>query len=244
MAADEGIRLQKVLAAAGLGSRRKCEELIAMGRVEVDGRLVTEMGTRVDPEKAVVRVDGERVNVAPEMTYLALNKPAGVVSTMSDPEGRPCIGDYFGTGKQRLFHVGRLDTDTEGLLLLTNDGELSNRLTHPSWGVEKEYLVEVTGVIRKETVREVLAGVVLEDGPVVVDDLKIVQEGEGRSLVTVTLHEGRNRIVRRLLEEVGHPVRRLVRVRVGTVNLGDMRPGAVRPLNRAELSGLFESVGM
>jgi 23S rRNA pseudouridine2605 synthase len=242
--AEEGIRLQKVLAAAGLGSRRKCEELIAMGRVEVDGKLVTEMGTRVDPLKAVVRVDGERVNVAPEMTYLALNKPAGVVSTMNDPEGRPCIGDYFGTGKQRLFHVGRLDTDTEGLLLLTNDGELSNRLTHPSWGVEKEYLVEVTGIMRKETVREVMAGVTLEDGPVVVDDLKIVQEGEGRTLVAVTLHEGRNRIVRRLLEEVGHPVRRLVRTRVGTVNLGDMRPGAVRPLNRAELAGLFESVGM
>lgn len=244
MSAEEGIRLQKVLAAAGLGSRRKCEELIAMGRVEVDGRPVLEMGTRVNPETAVVRVDGERVNVAPEMTYLALNKPAGVVSTMSDPEGRPCLGDYFGTGKQRLFHVGRLDTDTEGLLLLTNDGELSNRLTHPSWGVEKEYLVEVNGVVRKETVRQVLSGVVLDDGPVVVDDLKIVQEGEGRSLIAVTLHEGRNRIVRRLLEHAGHPVRRLVRTRVGTVHLGDMRPGAVRPLNRAELSGLFESVGM
>jgi 23S rRNA pseudouridine2605 synthase len=241
---NEGIRLQKVLAAAGVGSRRKCEELIAEGRVEVDGRIVTQLGTRIHPETAVVRVDGERVNVAPELTYLALNKPSGVVCTMNDPEGRPCIGDYFGTGKQRLFHVGRLDTDTEGLLLLTNDGELSNRLTHPSWGIEKEYLAEVTGVVRKETVREVLGGLTLDDGPVVVDAFRVVQQGEGRSLVEITLHEGRNRIVRRVLEQVGHPVRRLVRSRVGSVHLGDMRPGAVRPLTRSELAGLYESVGL
>jgi 23S rRNA pseudouridine2605 synthase len=241
---QEGIRLQKVLAAAGVGSRRKCEELIAEGRVEVDGRTVTMLGTRVDPSTAVVRVDGERINIAPELTYLALNKPAGVVCTMNDPQGRPCIGDYFGTGRQRLFHVGRLDTETEGLLLLTNDGELSNRLTHPSWGVEKEYLAEVQGAMRKEIAREILGGVVLDDGPVAVDDFKIVQIGEGRALVEITLHEGRNRIVRRLLEHVGHPVRRLVRSRVGTVTLGDMRPGAVRPLTQSELAGLFESVGM
>jgi 23S rRNA pseudouridine2605 synthase len=243
-AEDDGIRLQKVLAAAGVGSRRKCEALIAEGRVEVDGRIVTQLGTRIHPETATVRVDGERVNVAPEQVYLALNKPSGVVCTMSDPQGRPCIGDYFGTGRQRLFHVGRLDTETEGLLLLTNDGELANRLTHPSWGVEKEYLVEVTGVVRKETVREVLGGVALEDGPVVVDAFRVVQAGEGRSLVEVTLHEGRNRIVRRLLDSVGHPVRRLVRTRVGTVPLGDMRPGAVRPLTRSELAGLFDAVGL
>jgi 23S rRNA pseudouridine2605 synthase len=178
------------------------------------------------------------------LTYLALNKPAGVVCTMSDPQGRPCIGDYFGAGKQRLFHVGRLDTDTEGLLLLTNDGELSNRLTHPSWGVEKEYLAEVQGAMRKEVAREILAGPVLDDGPVSIDGFTIVQVGEGRTLVELTLHEGRNRIVRRVLEDAGHPVRRLLRTRVGTVTLGDMRPGAVRPLTRSELGGLFESVGM
>jgi 23S rRNA pseudouridine2605 synthase len=241
---DDGIRLQKVLAAAGVGSRRKCEDLIAEGRVEVDGQTVTQLGTRIHPETAVVRVDGERINVTPERSYLALNKPSGVVCTMSDPEGRPCIGDYFGGGKQRLFHVGRLDTDTEGLLLLTNDGELSNRLTHPSWGIEKEYLAEVTGIVRREHVREVMGGVTLEDGPVVVDDFRIVQTNEGRSLIEITLHEGRNRIVRRLLEHVGFPVRRLLRTRVGTVHLGDMRPGAVRPLTRSELAGLFEAVGL
>lgn len=239
-----GVRLQKVLAAAGLGSRRKCEVLISQGRVEVDGEVITALGTRIDPDTATVRVDGERINVATEKTYLALNKPAGVVCTMSDPEGRPCIGDYFGTGRQRLFHVGRLDTDTEGLLLLTNDGELSNRLTHPSWGVEKEYLVEVTGTVRKETVRQILDGVDLEDGLVMADEFRIVQPGEGRTLVEITLHEGRHRIVRRLMDEVGHPVRRLVRTRVGSVRLGDMRPGAVRPLTRSELAGLFDLVGM
>lgn len=243
-AGDEGIRLQKVLAAAGIGSRRKCEDLIAEGRVEVDGSVVTQLGTRIHPETAVVRVDGERVNVAPERAYLALNKPVGVVCTMSDPEGRPCIGDYFGMGKQRLFHVGRLDTETEGLLLLTNDGELSNRLTHPSWGIEKEYLAEVKGVVRRDTVREVMGGITLDDGPVVVDDFRIVQTNEGRTLVEMTLHEGRNRIVRRMLEHVGFPVQRLLRTRVGTVHLGDMRPGAVRPLTKSELAGLFEAVGL
>jgi len=239
-----GIRLQKVMAAAGIGSRRKCEELIADGRVEVDGRIVDRMGVRVDPDTAVVRVDGARINVAPDNIYLALNKPAGVVTTMSDDRGRACIGDFFSDRKERLFHVGRLDTDTEGLLLLTNDGELSNRLTHPSWGIEKVYLCQVQGTIPKDVGRTLMAGIELEDGPVAVDHFAVVQQAEGRSLVEITLHEGRNRIVRRIMEAIGHPVNRLVRTQVGEVRLGDMRPGAVRPLTRAEVAALYESVGL
>ena len=241
---QNGIRLQKVLAAAGIGSRRKCEELIAQGRVEVDGKVVDRMGVRVDPDSAVVRVDGERINVAPDRVYLALNKPIGVVTTMSDDLGRPCIGDYFGERRERLFHVGRLDTDTEGLLLLTNDGELSNRLTHPSWGIEKVYLAQVQGQIAKDVGKTLMAGIELDDGPAVVDHFAVVQQAEGRSLVEITLHEGRNRIVRRIMEAVGHPVNRLVRTQVGQVRLGDMRPGAVRPLTRSEVAELYESVGL
>lgn len=239
-----GIRLQKVLAAAGIGSRRKCEDLIAQGRVEVDGKRVERMGVRVNPDTAVVRVDGERINVAPGNVYLALNKPAGVVTTMSDDMGRPCIGDFFSERRERLFHVGRLDTDTEGLLLLTNDGELCNRLTHPSWGIEKVYLCQVQGQIARDVGKTLMAGIELEDGLVMIDHFAVVQQAEGRSLVEITLHEGRNRIVRRIMEAVGHPINRLVRTRVGSVHLGDMRPGGVRPLTQSEVAALYESVGL
>jgi 23S rRNA pseudouridine2605 synthase len=238
----DGIRLQKVLAAAGLGSRRACEELIAAGRVSVDGRVVREQGLRVDPRTAVVSVDGSRVNVRDDLVYLALNKPRGVLSTMSDPEGRPTAGDYVAERDQRLFHVGRLDADTEGLLLLTNDGELAHRLTHPSFGVQKTYLAEVPGPIPRDLGRRLRAGVELDDGPVAVDSFRVVDVASGRAVVEVGLHEGRKHVVRRLLAAVGHPVSRLVRTAVGPVQLGHQRQGTVRRLNQKEIGDLHALV--
>lgn len=240
----EGVRLQVVLARAGVASRRASEQLIAAGRVEVDGRIVREQGTRVDPERAVVRVDGLRITTAAERAYLALNKPVGVVSTMNDPEGRPCIGDLVAGRGERLFHVGRLDTDSEGLLLLTNDGELANRIAHPSFGVRKTYLAEVPGPVARDVGRRLRAGVDLADGPVRVDGFRVVSSAAGRVLVEVVLHEGRKHVVRRLLAEVGHPVQRLVRTHVGPVALGDLRPGRVRPLTSKEVGELYASVGL
>lgn len=239
----EGIRLQKVLAAAGLGSRRACEELIAEGRVAVDGKTVREQGLRVDPLTAVVSVDGSRVNVRDDLVYLALNKPRGVLSTMSDPEGRPTVGDYVAERSQRLFHVGRLDAETEGLLLLTNDGELAHRLTHPSFGVPKTYLAEVAGPIPRALGRRLRAGVELEDGLVVVDSFQVVDVASGRAVVELVLHEGRKHVVRRLLEAVDHPVSRLVRTAVGPVLLGHQRQGTVRRLNQKEIGDLHGLVG-
>jgi len=231
-----------VLAAAGLGSRRVCEELIGAGRVEVDGVRVEEQGMRVDPDTAVVRVDGQRISVAPGRIYLAVNKPRGVVSAMSDPHGRRTLADLVTDRPERLFHVGRLDADTEGLILLTNDGDLAQRLSHPSYEMRKTYLAEVEGSVGKSTARRVLDGVELDDGPVVPDGFRVVDRLSGRTLVEVVLHEGRNRIVRRLLAEVGHPVRRLVRTRIGSVALGELPPGAVRDLSRAELAALYDAV--
>jgi 23S rRNA pseudouridine2605 synthase len=238
------IRLQKVLAQAGVGSRRHCEGLIAEGRVSVDGQVVQEQGRQVDPRTAVVRVDGQRVVVDPQRVYLALNKPAGVLTTMSDDRGRPCVGDLVAGHGARLFHVGRLDADTEGLLLLTNDGDLAHRLSHPSYGVPKTYLAEVPGPVRKGLGGQLRAGVDLEDGPVRVDGFRVVSQAGSRVMVEVTLHEGRNRIVRRLLAEVGHPVARLVRRQVGPVRLGSLRPGALRPLTPEEIAALYDVVGL
>jgi 23S rRNA pseudouridine2605 synthase len=237
------IRLQKVLAAAGLGSRRACEQLIAAGRVSVDGVVVDQLGARVDPHTAEVAVDGRRVSVAPGVVHLALNKPRGVLSAMSDDRGRKTVGDLVRGRPERLFHVGRLDADSEGLLLLTNDGPLAHFLMHPSHGVQKTYLAEVDGALSRETVRRLLAGVELEDGPAHADAVKIVQASGQRSLVEVVLHEGRNRIVRRMLAEVGHPVRRLVRTALGTVSLGSQRPGTIRELSVEEVSSLYSLVG-
>lgn len=241
--ADAGIRLQKVLAQAGFGSRRACEQLIADGRVEVDGRVAV-LGARVDPGRSVVRVDGTRVPTAPDVVVLALNKPRGVHSTMSDDRGRPCVGDYVADRRERLFHVGRLDADTEGLLLLTNDGELAHRLAHPSHGVQKTYVATVTGTVARDVGRRLRAGVDLEDGPVRVDSFRVVQALPGRTMVEVVLHEGRKHVVRRLLAELGHPVESLVRTRVGPVVLGQQRPGTVRVLSSGELGALYTSVGM
>jgi len=240
----DGIRLQKVLAAAGIGSRRYCEVLISRGRVEVDGRIVTEQGMRVDPETAVIRVDGQRVPTAADRIVLALNKPLGVHTTMSDDRGRPCVGDLVQDRAERLFHVGRLDADTEGLLLLTNDGELAQRLSHPSHGVPKTYLATVPGPIPKDIGRRLLAGVELDDGPAAVDSFSVVQTLPGRALVELTLHEGRNRIVRRLLDAVGHPVEALVRTRIGPVRLGQLRPGRTRVIEGAELRSLYTEAGL
>jgi len=237
-----GVRLQKVLASAGLGSRRACEELIAAGRVGVDGMVVREQGLRVDPRTAVVTLDGARVNVRDDLVYLALNKPRGVLSTMSDPDGRPAVGDYVAERDERLFHVGRLDADTEGLLLLTNDGELAHRLTHPSFGVQKTYLAEVPGPIPRALGRRLRAGVELDDGTVAVDSFRVVDVASGRAVVEVVLHEGRKHVVRRLLAEVGHPVSRLVRTAVGPVQLGHQRSGTVRRLNQREIGDLHHLV--
>jgi 23S rRNA pseudouridine2605 synthase len=239
-----GIRLQKVLASAGLGSRRACEELIAAGRVEVDGRPVVEQGMRVDPERAVIKVDGIRVSTKLSTVYLALNKPRGMVSTMSDPQGRPCLGDLVSDREQRLFHVGRLDADSEGLILLTNDGELAHRLTHPSFGVPKTYLAEVVGTVPRELGRTLRTGVELEDGLVQVDSFRVVGRSGARVMVELVLHEGRNHVVRRLLAAVDHPVQRLIRTAVGPVRLGDLRPGRIRPLNRPEIGELFKAVDL
>ncbi|PKV98875.1 pseudouridine synthase [Nocardia fluminea] len=242
----EGERLQKVLAKAGVASRRAAEEMIAAGRVEVDGKIVREQGLRIDAENAVVRVDGTRVVVRDELVHLVLNKPRGWQSTMSDDLGRPCVGDIIAeriAAGQRLFHVGRLDADTEGLLLVTNDGEMAHRLMHPSYEVPKTYLATVDGEVNYRLVgKRLREGVELEDGPAKVDKFMMLEANHGRSLVKLVLHEGRKHIVRRLLDEVGHPVIRLVRTHLGPVALGDQRPGTLRVLGRDEIGKLYEAV--
>jgi len=239
-----GVRLQKVLAQAGIGSRRACEDLIAAGRVQVDGQIIRELGVRVDAKKQAVHVDGVRIQVDTSMVYLVLNKPPGVVSTMDDPEGRPCIGDLLIGREERLFHVGRLDAATEGLLLLTNDGDLANRLSHPSHEVPKTYLAEVAGPVGKDIGKRLRAGVELEDGPAKVDSFRVIDARPGKALVEIVLHEGRNHIVRRLLAAVGHPVEQLVRIQVGPIKLGDLRSGRTRSLHGDELGRLFEAAGL
>ncbi|AVZ39318.1 rRNA pseudouridine synthase [Dietzia sp. DQ12-76] len=241
------VRLQKILAQAGIASRRASEDLIARGRVEVNGKIVREMGVKVDPATAVIRVDGTRIVLDDDLVYLALNKPRGYHTTMSDDMGRPCVGDLVADrvdAGQRLFHVGRLDADTEGLLLVTNDGELAHRLMHPSYEVSKTYMATVTGVVGKGVGRTLREGVELEDGPAKVDQFSVLDVHEGRSLVKVVLHEGRKHIVRRLLSEVGHPVESLVRTRFGAVALGDQRAGSFRKLGRREVSDLYSAVGL
>ncbi len=240
----EGIRLQKVLAAAGIGSRRACEALIEAGRVSVNDEVVKEQGRRVDPEVDVIRVDTMRINTASGNVYLAMNKPRGYVTAMSDPEGRPTVGDLVRDRVERLFHVGRLDADTEGLLLLTNDGELAHRLMHPSYEVRKTYLAEVPGPVPREVGRTLRAGVVLEDGPVAVDSFRVVQALPGKVLAEVVLHEGRKHLVRRLLAEVGHPPERLVRTAIGDLRLGEQRPGTLRAPSREEIGSLYRAVGL
>jgi 23S rRNA pseudouridine2605 synthase len=239
-----GIRLQKVLSQAGVASRRAAEEMIAEGRVSVDGEVVRQMGRRIDPSVAIVRVDGGRIELRDDVVHLALNKPRGMLSAMSDDRGRPSVGDLVAGKDDRLFHVGRLDADTEGLLLLTNDGELGHRLMHPSFEVPKTYLAEVPGPIPRDLGRRLRDGVELADGPVRVDSFRVVDAHAGKAMVELVLHEGRKHVVRRLLDEVGHPVRRLVRTAIAEVKLGPQRPGTLRPLTRPELGSLYQAVGL
>jgi 23S rRNA pseudouridine2605 synthase len=239
---DEGlVRLQKLLAQSGVASRRKCEELMLAGLVEVDGEVVTRLGTKVDPRTAVIRVEGRRLPPVSANVYLVLNKPRGVVSTMADPEGRRTLSDFVADRPERLFHVGRLDTDTEGLILLTNDGDFAQRVAHPSYELDKTYVAEVPGPVTKATVRRVLDGVTLEDGPVQVSSFTVLSAHNDKAIVELVIHEGRNRIVRRLLDEVGHPVRRLTRTAIGPVQLTGLRPGALRELTRDELGTLLDA---
>lgn len=242
--ADSGVRLQKVLAQAGVASRRASEQLIVDGRVSVDGRIVTELGIRVDPTSSVIHVDGQRVPIAPGLVVLAVNKPRGVVTTMSDEHGRPCVGDLLEGRSERVFHVGRLDADTEGLLLLTNDGELANRLTHPSHEVAKTYRATVEGAVSKQATRALREGIDLDDGPIACDVVRVIQRLPDKSLVEVVLHSGRNRIVRRMLEAVGHPVRDLVRTQIGPIRLESQRPGEIREITGSELGALYTAVGL
>jgi 23S rRNA pseudouridine2605 synthase len=247
MTDNDGIRLQKVLSQAGIASRRVAEKMIRDGRVEVDDQIVTEQGTRVDPTVSVIRVDGARISVDDTLVHLAINKPRGMHSTMSDDRGRPCVGDLVEhrvRGNKKLFHVGRLDADTEGLLLLTNDGELAHRLMHPSYEVPKAYVATVLGSVPRGLGRKLRDGIELEDGPVRLDDFAVVDTLPGRTLVRVTLHEGRKRIVRRLLAKVGFPVQELVRTDIGPVSLGDQRPGSIRALNQKEIGELYKAVGL
>ena len=243
----KGERLQKVLAKAGVASRRHAEILIDAGRVEVNGKIIAKQGVKVNPSVDVIRVDGVRVNVNEEHEYFVLNKPRGMQSTMSDDLGRPCVGDVVSekvAAGQRLFHVGRLDADTEGLLILTNDGELANRLMHPKYEVTKTYLATVLGEADRKLVRQLKEGIELEDGLAKADFAQVVDTNQGYSLVRLELHEGRKHIVRLMLKEAGFPVQRLVRTKLHTVQLGDMKPGGLRALNSSELTSLYKAVEM
>ena len=232
----EGERLQKVLARVGIGSRRVCEDLIAEGRVLVDGEMAV-LGRRVDPETALIEVDGAPVGVRPDLVHYVLNKPAGVVTTADDPQGRPTVVGLV-PDAPRVFPVGRLDVDTEGLLLLTNDGELAHRLTHPSYGVEKEYVAEVEGLPTRAVLRRLREGVELDDGPTAPARATLVDP----SVVRLTIHEGRNRQVRRMCEAVGHSVVRLIRTRIGPLADRSLAPGAWRELTGAEVRSLQRAV--
>lgn len=239
----DGVRLQKMLAAAGVGSRRVCEQYILDGRVDVDGQVVRELGIRVNAGQ-VVHVDGVRVQLDESRVYLAFNKPLGVVTSMNDELGRADIGDFVAMRKERLFHVGRLDADTEGLLLLTNDGELAHRLQHPKYGVLKTYLAQIPGPVPRDLGKRLREGVELEDGHASVDSFRVVDSQPGKALVEVILHEGRKHIVRRLLAEVGHPVLSLVRIQVGPIRLGETKAGKFRVLTKAEIGALYGVAGL
>jgi 23S rRNA pseudouridine2605 synthase len=236
----DGVRLQKVLAAAGLVSRRAAEDLIRAGRVTVNGERAV-LGRRLDPEMDRVAVDDVPVPTRADLVYYLLNKPVRVVSTASDPEGRPTVVDLV-PDEPRVYPVGRLDWDTEGLMLLTNDGDLTHRLTHPSFGVEKEYLAEVDGVPSPAALRRLREGVQLEDGVTGPARVVLDQTRDDHAALTIVIHEGRNRQVRRMCDAVGHPVRRLVRTRIGRLADRSLAPGEWRRLDLAEVRGLYEAV--
>ena len=234
-------RLQKVLALAGVASRRNSENMIAEGRVTVDGKIAT-LGDKVDPARAEILVDGLRVVTDTRLVYIAMNKPRGVVSTMDDDKGRDAVADYVGNLPQRVYHVGRLDADSEGLLLLTNDGTLAHRLMHPSYEVRKTYRAEIPGPVPRAMGRQLKAGVDLDDGPVKVDEFRVIDAVGRTALVEIVIHEGRNHIVRRMFDAVGHPVNRLIRTAIGPIRLGDLKPGRTRRLTNGEIGALFKLV--
>ncbi|SDX98356.1 ribosomal large subunit pseudouridine synthase B [Modestobacter sp. DSM 44400] len=240
----QGERLQKVLARAGIGSRRVCEDMIAEGRISVNGKLVREQGMRVHPETDQITVDGQRIDVRNDRVTYAMNKPSGVLTAMSDDRNRPTVGDMVGDLAPGLVHIGRLDQDTEGLLLLTTDGELAHRLAHPSYLVRKTYLAQVSGSVPRDLSKRLRAGIELEDGPIAVDGFQVMDTHAGQSVVEIVLHEGRKRIVRRLLAEVGLPVSRLTRTAVGPIELARMRTGSIRRLTVQEVGSLHELVGL
>jgi 23S rRNA pseudouridine2605 synthase len=242
--ADGRVRLHKLLARSGVASRRKCEELMLAGEVVVDGEVVTRLGTKIDPTTAVIRVSGRRLPPMSPNVYVVLNKPVGVTSTMSDPHAERTLADLVADRPERLFHVGRLDTDTAGLLLMTNDGEFAQRMAHPSYEVDKTYVAAVEGVVYPNVLKTLLAGVTLEDGPVTVSSARLVGgKGTARdgSLLELVIHEGRNRIVRRLLDHVGHPVRQLTRTAIGPVVLGRLGVAEMRDLTNDELGALLDA---
>lgn len=241
---EEGtVRLQKALANAGVASRRACETLITSGRVQVNGEQQRELGSRVHPETDEVRVDGVVVQLDATKRYFVLNKPVGVVSTMNDEQGRADLREFTDQVEDRLYNVGRLDTDTSGLLILTNDGELAHKLAHPSFGVEKTYIAKVRGQVTAAVIQRMLDGVELSDGPMHADRAKLLPNGSTKthSLVELTIHSGKNRIVRRFMAELGHPVEELVRRQFGPLNLGTLRVGELRELSPAERGALLSA---
>ncbi|MCD2441850.1 rRNA pseudouridine synthase [Agromyces sp. SYSU K20354] len=237
----EGVRLQKVLAAAGVASRRVVENYIVEGRIEVNGRVVTELGTRIDPATDHVSVDGVAVQLDTAKRYYMLNKPRGVVSSMRDEQGRPDLRRFTDELDERVYNVGRLDAETSGLLVLTNDGELAHVLAHPSFGVEKTYIAKVKGRVTPQVIQRLKNGIDLDDGPIAADKARILQQqaGERHTMVELTLHSGRNRIVRRMLDAVGHPVVELVRRSFGPLHLGTLRSGQLRELTKTERGQLL-----
>jgi 23S rRNA pseudouridine2605 synthase/16S rRNA pseudouridine516 synthase len=238
-AGGEGERLQKVMAAAGVASRRVSEDLIAAGRVTVNGERVTEPGRRVLPTD-LVTVDGTAIQLDPSRRYLMLNKPVGVVSSLADENGRPDLSRYTRNYEERLFNVGRLDAQTSGLLVLTNDGELAHVLAHPSFGVSKTYIAKVQGDVTGRTLNLLTAGIELDDGPIAADRVKVIgRPSAGQSMVEIELHSGRNRIVRRMLSAVGHPVVELVRRQFGPLHLGSLGVGQIRDLTKVELGEIL-----
>ena len=234
------MRLQKAMAHAGVASRRASEELIVKGLVKVNGKVVTELGSRIDPSKDKLEVRGRPIQVDTDKLYLAFNKPLGVISTMSDDEGRQDLSHFF-NDYERVFNVGRLDADTSGLLLMTNDGEIANQLTHPSFEVPKVYVARVVGTVQSSTISRLSSGIELEDGFIKADKAKILDSGNQMSLVEITLHSGKNRIVRRMLDSVGHPVKDLIRQQFGPIKLGTLRPGDARELGKLEVSALISA---
>ncbi len=238
-AAADGERLQKVMAAAGVASRRVSEDLIAAGRVTVNGEIVVELGRRVHPTD-LVTVDGTAIQLDTTRRYLMLNKPVGVVSSLADENGKPDLSRYTAGYEERLFNVGRLDAQTSGLLVLTNDGELAHVLAHPSFGVSKTYIAKVQGDVSAATLRQLTAGIELDDGPIAADAARVLgRPSRGQSMVEIELHSGRNRIVRRMLNAVGHPVVELVRRQFGPLHLGSLPSGQIRDLSKAELGQLL-----